>query len=68
MPYRLSDEEMTRRALFMIEQNGDKAAETSIALARAMLDCGDEEGAAIWKQIAAIVRERQTGARQRTQH
>lgn len=68
MPYRLTDEEMTRRALFMIEQNGDKAAETSIALARAMLDCGDEDGAEIWKQIAAIVREKQSVGRKQTQH
>ncbi len=60
MAYRLSDEEMNRRALFMIEQNGDKAADTSIALARAMMDCGDEEGAAVWRRIAAIVREKQT--------
>lgn len=68
MAYRLSEEEMTRRALFMIEQNGDKAAETSTALARAMQDCGDEDGAAIWQRIAAIVRERQGARGKATNH
>ena len=31
----------------------DTAAETSIALARAMMDCGDEDGAAVWRQMGA---------------
>ena len=54
-----SEIDVYRSAKLFIEQHGDEAAIQAAYRADAMLDRGDLDGAAVWRQIVAAINELQ---------
>jgi hypothetical protein len=52
-----------RAAKLVMDQHGDEAATFAAARADWLLEEGDAEGAAIWRQILAAIEELQRGPR-----
>ena len=56
-----SNLDIYRSAHALIQQHGDAAAIEAAMKADAMLDEGDLDGAAVWRQIVAAINELQRG-------